>query len=315
MTDMDKINGIRLLAEHYVKAYHPDEHAYFDLAWDTIANRPRQGAVSGASRWKWLDKFALTFHKSEGTQLPVAAVTIAAFSIIDELQRNSWRISSGDFVPLIRACAKAAKMPKKEAIRFEEYMAPRIQQHYARFTATAEEVICANIIQAKDSEVFWVWTGDENSSDCEKRRFTKDEVDARYRANRESYDLFLDDGLVSVRQHVRHAGLILKSHMYDILLLLLIRRGEFLTHEELYRRAWAEGDTPSNSMPKTVSDVDPRTYLKTYVKRLRDKFCALPGFDIVTDKGMGGSALRGEFRFCVVLPAAKAGRFIAPLSK
>lgn len=315
MTDTDKINGIRFLAEDYVKAYHPDETGYFSLAWDTIASRKSAPETVSVPRWKWLDRFTLKFHGSGSAQLPVAAVTLATFSIIDELQRNSWRLSVKDFVPMIRACAKAAGMPKKEALHFEEYMAPRIQQHYARFTATAEEVMCANIIQSKDSEVFWVWTGDKNSSDCEKRRFTRDEVDARYRANRESYDLFLDDGLVSVRQNVRHAGLILKSHMYDILLLLLIRRGEFLTHEELYRRAWAEGDTPSNSMPKTASDVDPRTYLKTYVKRLRDKLCALPGFDIVTDKGMGGSALRGEFRFCVVLPAAKAGRFIAPLGK
>lgn len=306
---------IRALAETYVREFHSDEWAYFNLAWDTVASRRATPRTPSISRWKWLDIFRVKYSGKGSAPLPVAAITLATFSIIDELQRTSSRISASDFIPMIRACAKAAGMPKKEASHFEEYMAPRIQQQYARFTATAEEVMCADIIQAQGSEAFWVWVGDKNSSFREKQRFTREEIDSSYRAHRESYDLFLNDGLVSIRLRTRHSGLILKSHMYDVLLLLLIHRGEFLSHEELYRRAWAEDNVPTNTMLETVSDVDPRTYIKTYTKRLRDKLSNLSGFDIVTDQGLGGSALRGTFSFCVVLPVAKAERFIAPLGK
>jgi len=314
MTDTDKINGIRFLAEDYVKAYHPDESGYFSLAWDTIASRRSAPAPFSVPRGKWLDKFTLKFHGSGSAQLPVAAISLATFSIIDELQRNSWRVTADTFIPMIRACAKAAGMPRKEALHFEEYMAPRIQQQYARFTATAEEVICAGIIDDENGEAVWIWRGDKDTSNHAKQRYSQAEIDAKFRNNKDKYDLFLDNGCMSAKINGKHESIPFKSHSYYIVFLLLIRRGKRLTNEEIYRRVWVEEIGPGEYSATTSSGDIKSDAVKVYVKRIRDRLSFLPGFRLDVDKGLGGTSLSGAFSFCAILPVKDAARFLTPLA-
>lgn len=287
-----------IVARELFLLLHPSEQAWFDLAWDACSQAPLPS--------DWSVKLAT---------LPGLGVLPRNAPVTEQLARD-FAVMAATFLiqsPVARneliERLKEASTKRGHAKPVREWIAQaanEILNGKPGSVKTSGATPSPSPMEPAPDYLVWNLSAHDVISSGPKGCASA-EIDSRYWNLRGQYDLFIHHGLVFAPKAAKDNEINLQASDFRLLVAMLVHKGRALEPAPLYLLAWQHAAISSG-----YAECDLLTnYLKPAISRVRTKFKPMiPGFQIPGKREARGYAIKGPFRFCVILPAAEAAPYL-----